>query len=100
MKAQEAAKALFSGGANLDNMPFTEMNEKDFAEGKDILTLLQELALIPSRGEGRRLIQQGGISVNEESISDPNLVVKLDSFKENRLMIRKGKKVYHQVRLV
>ena len=99
-KAQEAAKALFSGGANLANIPFTEMNTKDFEEGKDILTLLQELALIPSRAEGRRLIQQGGLTIDEESISDPNLVINLDRFKDNKLLIRKGKKVYHQVRLV
>lgn len=99
-KAQEAAKTLFSGGDHADSIPFTELSADDFKQGKDILTLLQELDLIPSRGEGRRLIQQGGITLEDEKISDPNYVVNLDSFKDNKIMIRKGKKVYHQVKLV
>lgn len=99
-KAQEAAKALFAGGVNADSIPSTEFSAKDFEEGKDILTLLQEIDLIPSRGEGRRLIQQGGIKIEDEPVKDVNLIINVDSFKDNKMMIRKGKKVYHQIKLI
>lgn len=99
-KAQEAAKALFAGGVNADSIPSTEFSAKDFEEGKDILTLLQEIDLIPSRGEGRRLIQQGGIKIEDEPVKDVNLIINIDSFKDNKMMIRKGKKVYHQIKLI
>lgn len=98
-KALEAAKALFSGESHTANAPSTEMSKKDFEKGVDILTLLTETGLISSRGEGRRLIQQGGIYLNEETINDIHQIVTVDYFQENTLMIRKGKKNYHQVKI-
>lgn len=99
-KAQKAAKALFGGGADTDSIPYTELEKLKFEEGMDILTLLMEAGLISSRGEGRRLIQQGGIYMENDRIDDFNLVVKVENFKDGKLLLRKGKKVYHQIRLV
>ncbi|WZL72914.1 tyrosine--tRNA ligase [Clostridiaceae bacterium 35-E11] len=99
-KADEAAKALFSKGISTADVPFTEIPRSEFAEGMDIMTLLSKTNLIPSRSEGRRLIQQGGVSIDDQKVEDLKLVIKEEDFKEGTLMIRKGKKVYHQVRLV
>ena len=66
----------------------------------DIISLLQKVDLISSRGEGRRLVQQGGIYINEQRIEDIDLNITSDDFDENSLMIRKGKKIYHRVNLV
>ncbi len=98
-KALEAAKALFSGNADTDNAPTSEMCTEEFQEGMDILTLLTKTGLISSRGEGRRLVQQGGVYINEETIEDIHHLVSLESFKDNKLMIRKGKKTYHRVKI-
>jgi tyrosyl-tRNA synthetase len=99
-KAHDAAKALFSNGALTEDIPFTEIPNDDLAKGIGILTLLNKADIISSNSEGRRLINQGGISINEEKVEDPQLVITKDDFKDNALMIRKGKKVYHQIRLV
>lgn len=99
-KADEAAKALFGGGASLENVPFTELPRSEFAEGMDIMTLLTKTGLIPSRSEGRRLVQQGGIVIDDIKVDDPQKIIQENDFKEDTLMIRKGKKIYHQVRLV
>ena len=96
-KAQMAAKALFLGGAHGGSIPSTEMAASDFEEGMDILTLLQQTKLIPSRSEGRRLVTQNGIKVNEQPVTDPNAKFTVADFKENELMIQKGKKVFHKV---
>ncbi len=99
-KAIEAAKALFGNGALAGSIPTTEVPRAELAEGMDILTLLTKAELIPSRGEGRRLIQQGGITLDDVKVEDPNLTLKEDSFKDGTLMIKKGKKTYHQIKLV
>ena len=70
-KAQEAARAIFSNKTNTDNMPSTTLTEADFADGEiGILDLMKKCGLIPSNGEGRRLIQQGGVSVDDEKVTD------------------------------
>lgn len=99
-KAQEAAKSLFGNGAMSGSIPSTEISKSEFTNGMDIMSLLSVTKLVPSRSEARRLIQQGGIVVNEEKVEDINLVIKEEDFKDNTLMIKKGKKVYHQVKLV
>ncbi len=98
-KALETAKALFSEKAHSDDAPTSEMRKKDFEQGKDILTLLTETGLVSSRGEGRRLVQQGGVYVNEKTIKDIHHLVTLEHFQKDKLMIRKGKKTYHQVKI-
>ncbi|MFZ5753334.1 MAG: tyrosine--tRNA ligase [Bacillota bacterium] len=99
-KAQKAARALFGSGGDAASIPCTEIPQARFTGGMDILTLLMETGLAPSKSEGRRLIQQGGLTVNENKIDDFNLVINLDDFADGKLMLRKGKKVYHQVKLV
>ncbi len=96
-KAQEAARALFGAGTNTDNMPSTLLSEDDFAEDVTVLDLLTKCGLIPSRKEGRRLIQQGGVSIDGEKVQDPFAKVTKDMFSENGyVVIKKGKKVFHK----
>ena len=97
VKAQTAAKALFMGGAHGGSIPTTEMAQADFAEGMDILTLLQTTKLVPSRSEGRRLVTQGGVKLDGTAVTDPATMITVNSFKENELLIQKGKKVFHKV---
>ncbi len=98
-KALDAARALFAGGGKSDNVPMTEMQASRFETPIPLLDLMLELELIPSKGEGRRLIKQNGVAVNDVVVGDPNMVVGLDAFKDGELMIRKGKKVYHKIAL-
>ena len=100
IKADQAAKALFVGGVHAGSIPSTEMSANDFAEGMDILTLLQQLKLVPSRSEGRRLVTQNGVKVNEKPFTDLNQMITTADFNNNELMIQKGKKVFHKVVLV
>jgi tyrosyl-tRNA synthetase len=98
-KALETARALFSGGSNTENIPTTEMDASGFEEGVLILDLMQKLELISSKGEGRRLIQQNGVSVNDVVLEDFNRLITTEDFIDGDLMIRKGKKVYHRVKV-
>ena len=96
-KAQEAARALFGSNTNTDNMPSTELSEEDFTDGAiQILDLLTKCSLIPSKGEGRRLIQQGGVSVDGEKITDVYAPITKESFEKGYVVIKKGKKVFHK----
>ncbi len=93
-KADAAAKAIFSGGGKSDNMPTTELSSDDLADGSiGILTLLVKTGLASSNGEGRRLVQQGGVSVNDEKVTDPTAQI---SFSDGEVIIKKGKKVFHK----
>lgn len=97
-KAQEAARALFGGGRNSDNMPSTELAGTDLTDGSiAILDLMMKAGLIPSKGEGRRLIQQGGVSVDDQKISAVDHVLTEADFEKGFLIIKKGKKVFHKV---
>lgn len=99
-KAQEGAKALFGSGENTDNMPFTELSEDCFSDGSiGILDLLVQTKLAPSKSEGRRLVEQGGISVNDEKITLPTAQIPQEKFADS-VIIKKGKKVYHKAILV
>ncbi len=92
-KCLEAAKALFGGSGNTADMPTTEIPAAELSDGKiAILDLLIKTKLAPSKGEGRRLVQQGGISVNDEKITDINALIAIDG----EVIIKKGKKVYHK----
>jgi tyrosyl-tRNA synthetase len=96
-KAQEAAQALFGGGSVSENMPTTEITEEDL--GKTILDIMVIAGLIPSKGEGRRLVQQGGVSIDGEKVTDFNFVVTKDLFANGEIIIKKGKKVFHRILL-
>lgn len=100
IKAQEAARALFEKGSAAGSAPCTEIPKSEFEGGIDILSLLSTASLIPSKKEGRRLIDQGGIYINDIKIDNPNYIVSLDLFIDDSIMIKKGKKTYHQIKLV
>ncbi len=96
-KAQEAARALFGSKQNTDNMPSTALTADDFADGEiAILDLLSKCGLIPSKKEGRRLIEQGGISVDDEKITDVYAKVPKAAFDKGHVIIKKGKKTFHK----
>ena len=97
VKAKKASEALFGGGSDDANVPGTVLTKDTFNENNGILDLLLVLKLIPSKSEGRRLVKQGGIYVNDERIEDIEHQVTLDDLKDGSLMIRKGKKTYHKV---
>ena len=98
-KAQAAAKALFAGGSDNSNMPTTTVEDADFEDGKvTVLSLMIKAGMIKSNGEGRRLIQQGGISVNDEKITDVFTAVSKDNL-ANGIVVKKGKKVFHKFTL-
>lgn len=99
-KAAEGAKALFGKGNNDENIPFTEISKSEFAEGMEILTLLDKIKIVPSKSEGRRLIKQNGLSIEGKKVEDVKLIIRVEDFKDERLLIKKGKKMYHQVRLI
>ena len=94
-KAQDAARSLFSGGGDDSNMPTTELSEGDVGDGLGILDLLLSCGLAPSKGEARRLVQQGGISVDGEKVPAPDFVVTKAALSEG-VKIKKGKKVFHR----
>ena len=95
-KAEAAAKALFAGGSDDSNMPTTELTEDQLTDGSiAILDLMLACKLVPSKGEGRRLVQQGGVMVNEEKVSSIDANFTAEQLRQG-LKIRKGKKVYHK----
>ena len=96
-KAEAGAKALFGGSGNSEHMPSTELTADDFTDGKiDTLTLLVKCGLAASKGEGRRLVQQGGISVNDEKVTDFATTFETSVFTGDGVVVRKGKKVFHK----
>ena len=98
MKAQESAKALFAGGGSMADMPTTELSEEDFLDGKiDILAVLVKAGLNASRSEARRAVEQGGVSVNDEKVTDFRTTYVPEQFDGEGLLIRRGKKNYKKV---
>lgn len=96
-RAMESAKAIFSSG-NSENMPTTELNDADFNDGFiDILAILQKSELVPSRAEGRRAIEQGGVSVNGDKILDVKLTFSKEQLAGEGIIVRRGKKNYKRV---
>ncbi len=95
-KAQTTARSLFGNAADISNMPTTELSADDFTDGNiTILELMLKSGLIPSKGEGRRLIQQGGVSVSDKKVTDPNTSYTVSDFTDG-IVLKKGKKVYHR----
>lgn len=91
--AQATAEGLFGGG-NTDNMPQTVLDSAD--DETMLLDLMVLAGIVPSKSEGRRNIQQGGVSVNDEKITDPNTMISKDALKEG-IIVKKGKKVFHKI---
>ncbi|MBE6632086.1 MAG: tyrosine--tRNA ligase, partial [Ruminococcaceae bacterium] len=97
-KAQKSARELFSG-ANAENMPETKLSEEDLTDGKiSILDMLVKSGLCPSKGEARRLVQQGGVAMGETKVSAIDASVSREELAEG-VIIKKGKKVFHRFTL-
>ena len=95
-KAQSAARAIFAGGGSHENMPTTELSGEDLTDGKiGILDMMVKAGLAASKGEGRRLVQQGGVSVNDQKVTDPATMYTADDFAGD-FILKKGKKVFHK----
>ena len=96
-KARETARSLFSGGGSAEDMPSTEVSAERFENGKiSVIALLVACGLCPSNGEARRLIQQGGVTVDERKVADIGETLDREQLLNKGVVIRKGKKVYHR----
>lgn len=95
-KAQQTARSLFGGSVDIKDMPSTTLSDNDFTDGNiSVLDMMLKAELIPSKGEGRRLIQQGGVSINEKKVTDPNHSISKDELTDG-IVLKKGKKVHHR----
>ena len=97
-EAIAAAKALFTGKGDESAMPTTQIAKSDLPKG--LLILMTETGLTKSNGEARRIIKQGGVSINDEKVADPSIEVTEDLFEDGRIIIKKGKKNFHKVELI
>lgn len=92
-KAQEGARAAFGGGGNLDNIPKVQKAKSEFeGEGIGVVTFIRDLGLVPSNREGFMTIEQGGLKLDGEKVTDKKMMVTVDSFKDGKLLVEKGKK--------
>ncbi|OPX87500.1 MAG: Tyrosine--tRNA ligase [Pelotomaculum sp. PtaB.Bin104] len=96
-KARAAAESLFGSGGSMDNVPSTTLAPEQAQQGIGILDLMLHAKLIASKGEGRRLITQGGVTVNGNKVTDVYLMLEDKDFPNGNLMIKKGKKIFHQI---
>ena len=97
-KAQSAAKSVFGAGGNSENMPSTTLSSEDFTdEGINIIDALIKAELVTSRGEARRLIEQGGVSVDNEKVTAVSYVIPVSDFEKGYVIIKTGKKVFHKI---
>ncbi len=100
VKAQETARGLFQNGGDIANMPATELSAEDLTEGAiAVLDMMVKSKLAPSKGEARRLIQQGGVEIAGEKVSDVNAAFTREQLAGEGVVIKKGKKVFHRVHL-
>ncbi len=99
-KAQEAARALFGGQGSMEDVPRTLMEAGRFdGDGMGIVALIAEVKLVPSKGEGFRTIEQGGLSIDGEKVTDSKLMVIKEMFTEGKLLLKRGKKTFHMIEL-
>lgn len=96
LKAKHTAEGIFGGAGSAGDMPSTELSLSELADETSLLDIMVAAKLIPSKGEGRRLITQGGVSVDDVKIAEPNQKISKESL-EKGIVIKKGKKVYHKV---
>ena len=97
-KAQQTARALFSGSGNLDNMPSYTLSKDDLTDGKIAVNdILFKAGMTKSKGEGRRLIEQGGVSVNDKKVTSAVETVCAEDFSDGSIIVKKGKKVFYKI---
>ncbi|AKN32795.1 tyrosyl-tRNA synthetase [Clostridium carboxidivorans P7] len=94
-KAKAAAEALFAGGASMENVPTVEITEDEL--GCTVIDLIVNTKILPSKSEARRLVQQGGLTINDEKITDANMVITKANFNDKSMLIRRGKKNYNRI---
>ena len=98
-KAEESAKALFGAGGNNANMPTSTLTDADFENGNiNVLSMLVATGLCPSRGEARRLVQQGGVTIDDVKVASIDESLARERFEDEGIIVRKGKKVFHRVK--
>ena len=98
-KAEESAKALFGAGGNNANMPTSTLTDADFENGNiNVLSMLVATGLCPSRGEARRLVQQGGVTIDDVKVASIDENLARERFEGEGVIVRKGKKVFHRVK--
>ena len=98
-KAEESAKALFGAGGNNANMPTSTLTDADFENGNiNVLSMLVATGLCPSRGEARRLVQQGGVTIDDVKVASIDESLARERFEGEGIIVRKGKKVLHRVK--
>ena len=100
IKAQDGARAAFSGGGNVENIPSTQIAASEFAgEGMGIVTLIHKIGLVPSKGEGFRTIEQGGLTIDDVKVTDAKMMITQENFNDKKMIIKKGKKTFHLIEL-
>lgn len=99
-KAQQSAEALFGAGGDAAGIPSTEITLNELGDGMNVLDLLLKAGLIPSKGEGRRLVSQGGIYLDESRLESFERIITVQDFKDGVLIIKKGKKTFHRIVLI
>ena len=98
-KAEKSAKALFGAGGNNANMPTSTLTDADFENGNiNVLSMLVATGLCPSRGEARRLVQQGGVTIDDVKVASIDESLARERFEGEGVIVRKGKKVFHRVK--
>ena len=98
-KAEESAKSLFGAGGNNANMPTSTLTDADFENGNiNVLSMLVATGLCPSRGEARRLVQQGGVTIDDVKVASIDESLARERFEGEGVIVRKGKKVFHRVK--
>jgi len=99
-KAQSAAKALFGNNVDTENMPTTILDASDFSEGEIAVSdILLKTGICKSKGEGKRLIEQGGISIDDEKVASAVATVNTSAFEKGHIVVKKGKKIFHKVKI-
>ena len=98
LKAQTAAKALFGAGGDLENMPTTVLSKEDFVDSSiSVIDVMLKAGIIKSKGEGRRLIEQGGVSLDDKKVTDFAAVISVSDFEKGHVILKKGKKVFNKL---
>jgi tyrosyl-tRNA synthetase len=96
-RAQDTARSLFGQSGSAEHVPATEFNREDFTDGViSVLDLLVKCGLAPSKGEARRLVQQGGVTIDDEKVNDFTQLFPAQRFRGDGLLVKKGKKVFHR----
>lgn len=99
VKAQKTAESLFGGSGDSENIPTTKLSKEQLDKGVSIIDILVMTGLAPSKGEGRRLINQGGVYVEDKKVENIDLIIGTADLKDGRLIIKKGKKTYHRIKM-